>query len=217
MKKKELFGSAGQEKREAPTDLERCNAHVIERGFDRVTVAEVARAANVSVNTIFNYFATKEDLFSTAAKRWKTNQAASFANGCGAVRRRCESSAHFRQAVSGKTTLPSSAAAKVSIGSCGRSTRARHWRARQLLMVEESERRLASTLAREPAPSPTTDRRAVVAAMILGIIWMLFWNSAHASCAANRTEAAKRDETARPARLSPCLRAGTRDYAVRKK
>jgi AcrR family transcriptional regulator len=35
----------------------------IERGFDRVTVAEVAEAAQVSVNTVFNYFSTKEDLF----------------------------------------------------------------------------------------------------------------------------------------------------------
>ncbi|MFF0632389.1 TetR/AcrR family transcriptional regulator [Nocardia sp. NPDC004151] len=34
-----------------------------EKGFDKVTVAEVARAANVSVNTAFNYFPTKEDLF----------------------------------------------------------------------------------------------------------------------------------------------------------
>jgi AcrR family transcriptional regulator len=33
------------------------------RGFDRVTVAEVAEAADVSVNTVFNYFPTKEDLF----------------------------------------------------------------------------------------------------------------------------------------------------------
>ncbi|WP_327085092.1 TetR/AcrR family transcriptional regulator [Nonomuraea sp. NBC_01738] len=33
------------------------------RGFDNVTVAEVARAADVSVNTVFNYFKTKEDLF----------------------------------------------------------------------------------------------------------------------------------------------------------
>ncbi|MEU6724940.1 TetR/AcrR family transcriptional regulator [Nonomuraea wenchangensis] len=33
------------------------------KGFDNVTVAEVARAADVSVNTVFNYFGTKEDLF----------------------------------------------------------------------------------------------------------------------------------------------------------
>jgi AcrR family transcriptional regulator len=34
-----------------------------ERGFDRVTVAEVAREAQVAEATVFNYFRTKEDLF----------------------------------------------------------------------------------------------------------------------------------------------------------
>ena len=34
-----------------------------ERGFDAVTVAEVARAADVAEKTVFNYFPTKEDLF----------------------------------------------------------------------------------------------------------------------------------------------------------
>src|ERR1700730_3797311 len=34
-----------------------------DRGFDAVTVAQVAQAANVSEGTVFNYFPTKEELF----------------------------------------------------------------------------------------------------------------------------------------------------------
>ncbi|MFE9723084.1 TetR/AcrR family transcriptional regulator [Streptomyces sp. NPDC005794] len=35
----------------------------VERGFDAVTIAEIAEAAEVSVNTVYNYFPAKEDLF----------------------------------------------------------------------------------------------------------------------------------------------------------
>lgn len=38
-------------------------ALITERGFDNVTVAEVAKAAEVSTMTVFNYFPRKEDLF----------------------------------------------------------------------------------------------------------------------------------------------------------
>jgi AcrR family transcriptional regulator len=34
----------------------------VERGFDRITVTEIARAAELSEMTVFNYFPTKEDL-----------------------------------------------------------------------------------------------------------------------------------------------------------
>ena len=55
-----------RERKKAKTRLAISNVATklfIERGFDAVTVAEVAAAADVSVATIFNYFETKEDLF----------------------------------------------------------------------------------------------------------------------------------------------------------
>ena len=42
------------------------------RGFDAVTVAEVARTAEVSEVTVFNYFPTKEDLFYGGMLFWET-------------------------------------------------------------------------------------------------------------------------------------------------
>jgi AcrR family transcriptional regulator len=35
----------------------------VQRGFENVTVAEIAEAAQVSVKTVFNYFSSKEELF----------------------------------------------------------------------------------------------------------------------------------------------------------
>jgi AcrR family transcriptional regulator len=42
---------------------EAANRLFLDRGFDAVTVAEVAREAGVSSVTVFNHFPTKEDLF----------------------------------------------------------------------------------------------------------------------------------------------------------
>lgn len=42
-----------------------------ERGFEAVTVAEVARAADVSEVTVFNYFPSKEDLFYGGMQRFE--------------------------------------------------------------------------------------------------------------------------------------------------
>ncbi len=50
-----------QETRRRLADL--ATAMFVERGFDNVSVAEVAEAAGVSKVTVFNYFPRKEDLF----------------------------------------------------------------------------------------------------------------------------------------------------------
>lgn len=45
-------------------------AMFLERGFDQVTVAEVARACDVSEKTVFNYFPTKESLVLDQEAGW---------------------------------------------------------------------------------------------------------------------------------------------------
>jgi AcrR family transcriptional regulator len=59
-----------QQTRQSIADTAR--ALFAERGFDRVTVAEVARAANVSEATVFNYFPTKEDLVFSGLEAFET-------------------------------------------------------------------------------------------------------------------------------------------------
>jgi AcrR family transcriptional regulator len=58
-----------QQTRQAISDV--ATALFLARGFDAVTVAEVARAADVAVQTVFNHFPTKEDLFFDEQGWWQ--------------------------------------------------------------------------------------------------------------------------------------------------
>src|SRR3954453_11494136 len=46
-----------------------------ERGFDSVTIADVARESDVAVQTVFNHFASKEELFFDGRVPWVTGPA----------------------------------------------------------------------------------------------------------------------------------------------
>jgi AcrR family transcriptional regulator len=47
----------------------------LEHGFDAVTIADIARRADVAVQTVFNHIATKEDLFFEGQTPWLTGPA----------------------------------------------------------------------------------------------------------------------------------------------
>jgi AcrR family transcriptional regulator len=55
-----------QETRQAISDI--ATVMFVQRGFDAVTISQVAEAAGVSKMTVTNYFPRKEDLVSRAAR-----------------------------------------------------------------------------------------------------------------------------------------------------
>lgn len=69
----------GRARRKAQTrELIRSVAHGLfaEHGFTGVTIAEIARAAEVAVQTVFNHFPTKEELFFDGRTPWVEGPAA---------------------------------------------------------------------------------------------------------------------------------------------
>ncbi len=66
------FGDRRAQKKAQTRELVRATAHRLfaARGFDQVTIADVAREADVAVQTVFNHFATKEDLFFDGRVPW---------------------------------------------------------------------------------------------------------------------------------------------------
>src|SRR4051812_39166861 len=66
-------GLRARKKQQRREDIARAAMKLFtERGFDAVTVAEVAEAAGVSEKTVFNYFPAKEDLvFPEGEARWE--------------------------------------------------------------------------------------------------------------------------------------------------
>jgi AcrR family transcriptional regulator len=144
-----------------------------ERGFEAVTIAEVARGADVAVQTVFNHFATKEELFFDGRTFWLEGPAE-------AVRSRAAS-------VPALTALRTHLVATVRelVGSHRCPDRRRYvatlessesLRAHERELVHESERRLSAALleawtadaaAGRPAPEDPSTVASLVAALWL--------------------------------------------------
>jgi AcrR family transcriptional regulator len=137
-----------------------------ERGFDAVTVAQVARAANVSEVTVFNYFPTKEDLFYGGMQFFEEKL-------LDAVRERAPGEsvldAFRRPVLEGMPRLASDEAAEV-IAAAGKLISASPaLEAHEREIVARFTRRLAEQLASEAGAAPGDVEAIAVASALMGV------------------------------------------------
>src|SRR5438552_3098480 len=155
----------------------------VKRGFDHVTVAEVAAAADVSEKTVYNYFPTKEDLFYDEVPERERGLVEAIKN-----RRPGESIA--------------AALGRRQTAECGRlcsrgfATFARIIEESPALQAKELEimARLNETLAaaiRDELRVPEIDAK-VAANMLIGVHWQLFRNARTQALAGRQGPAAVR-------------------------
>jgi AcrR family transcriptional regulator len=136
-----------------------------ERGFDTVTVAEVARAADVSEGTVFNYFPTKEDLF--------YGRMASFESALiEAVRGREPGEsvlgAFSRFVLAGSTRLADPERARVIADSARIVGGSRALQHREREIVDRSTRELAALIASETGARESAIEPLVAATALMG-------------------------------------------------
>ena len=136
-----------------------------ERGFEAVTVAEVARAADVSEGTVFNYFPSKEDLFYSQMESFE-------AALVDAVRDRPRGEsvvAAFRRFVIERSgRLAAEEVADVIAGAARVVTASPALQAREREIVADATRALAAVLAGETGARAGDVEPLVVAGALMG-------------------------------------------------
>ena len=183
-----------------------------ERGFDAVTVADVAAAADVSQATVFNYFRTKEDLFYSGLEAFESQL-------LDAVRARAPGesalTAFRRLIVEGTRRLADAQAAEVTVRAAEIIRASPALQARELELHARYAEALAEVLAAETGAPPTDVEASVAAAALVA--------AHHAVVARIRAEAAAGRRGRRLASAAKAeairafgrLEAGLGDYAVR--
>ena len=182
------------------------------RGFDAVTVAEIAREANVSEVTVFNYFPTKEDLFFGGMEFFEEE----LLDAVRARPRGESASTAFSRRLLASTEGLGTAERVAAISKSSKLVESSpSLAAREREIVERYARRLAAILAQETRTGPDDVEPLAVA-------WALI--SAHRSVvehvrtqvrAGVRGEALVEDARAQIRRVSSRLGRGLARYAVR--
>lgn len=138
----------------------------LQRGFDEVTVADIANDAEVAEGTVFNYFGTKEDLFFSGMEAYEAKLIA-------AVRDRPEGQSFmdaFREVVlEGPRQLASRGDTRGAALGAKLISESSSLRKRELEIVAEYTRTLAEMLADELETSDPDVCPYVVANALMGV------------------------------------------------
>ena len=183
-----------------------------ENGFERVTVAEVARAADVSEPTVYNYFPTKEDLFFAGMEFFEERL-------LGAVRDRApgESAlAAFRRfVIESSGSLAAEESTRVIAEAAHQIGASRSLQRREVEVGDRYTQRLADLLSQETGAAAGDVEAYGVASALMGLHRSLVAH-VRAAVAAGRTGRVLEAEfRALAERAFARLEAGLADYAVR--
>jgi AcrR family transcriptional regulator len=183
-----------------------------ERGFDAVTVAEVAGEADVSVGTVFNYFPTKEELFYSGMEAFE-------ARLVDAVRERAAGEsvpAAFRDFVlAGTSRLAAEEVADVIASAARVIEGSQALQARERQVVAEFTRELAELITEERGARGSTVEAWAVANALMGVQRALVAHVRARVLAGVTGRALASEVKAQGRRTFALLEAGLGDYATR--
>ncbi|WP_448625881.1 TetR/AcrR family transcriptional regulator [Geodermatophilus sp. URMC 64] len=144
-----------------------------ERGFDAVTIADIAGEADVAVQTVFNHFPTKEELFFDGRTPWVEGPAAAVRNRPAAVSPLRALREYLVEVVSGLAGAHASGERRSFVATIEGSPALK---TRELQLVNESETRLAEALAEawngDDAPGGPVPGDPATAAALTAATWL---------------------------------------------
>jgi AcrR family transcriptional regulator len=184
------------------------------RGFDQVTVADVARAAEVSQATVFNYFPTKEDLFYSgleafeeallsAIRERKPEESVVDAFGRFVLEPRGLLAATDPEAIEHLAAITRTIAESSAL------------LAREQRIFDRYTESLAAVIAEETGAAPDAVEPRVAATALLGVHRALIDYSRRQILAGNRNPALARRVRAQGKRALALLERGLAGYAVK--
>jgi AcrR family transcriptional regulator len=142
-----------------------------ERGFDDVTIADVAKRADVAVQTVFNHFATKEELFFDGRTPWVDGPAEAVRTREASVPALEALRTYLVDAVAGLVGSFATPERRCYLATVGGSAALR---AHERELIHEAERRLSDALVEawteEDAPDAPTD--PLTAAPLTAAVWL---------------------------------------------